>query len=102
MLIPKLSRDIFCFLYQLQRAESLWSVKRISHCGLPLDLNSTRRCRIATRSRLQLKQHTRPSTSGSRPIRPLSKQGGGQNAAPPSMVLDAHENEQQEDYLWGV
>ncbi|MGC1435210.1 MAG: 2-isopropylmalate synthase [Terriglobales bacterium] len=32
----------------------------------------------------------------------LSKHGSGWNAAAPSVDLGAHENEQQEDYMWGV
>jgi len=32
----------------------------------------------------------------------LSKHGSGWNAAAPSVDLGVHENEQQEDYLWGV
>jgi hypothetical protein len=37
----------------------------------------------------------------SRQIQPLLlKDGGGRKAAAASMALGAHENEQQEDYLW--
>jgi len=42
--------------------------------------------------------HSHPSPA---PILHLSKDGGG-NGAAPSVALGAHENEQQEDYLWGV